>query len=40
MKNTLTRHEAIVIALINMNKKTFSATFDEIATYIEKRFIP
>lgn len=37
MKNLLSLHEAIVIALINLNKKTFSASFDEIATYIEKR---
>jgi len=37
MKNTLTLHEAVVIALININKENFSATFDEIATYIEKR---
>jgi len=37
MKNLLSLHEAIVIALINLNKETFSATFDEIATYIEKR---
>jgi hypothetical protein len=37
MKNLLSLHEAIVIALINLNKGTFSASFDEIATYIEKR---
>lgn len=37
MKNLLSLHEAIVIALINLNKETFSATFEEIATYIEKR---
>jgi len=37
MKNTLTLHEAIVIALINIDKKTFSATFDEIAAHIDKR---
>ncbi|MGQ7944162.1 hypothetical protein [Flavobacterium sp. WC2509] len=37
MKNILTLHEAIVIALININKENFTATFDEIADYIEKR---
>jgi hypothetical protein len=37
MKNLLSLHEAIVIALININKETFTATFDEIAIYIEKR---
>ena len=37
MKNLLTLHEAIVVALININKETFTATFDEIATYIENR---
>lgn len=37
MKNTLTLHEAIVIALININKETFSASFDEVAAYIESR---
>ena len=37
MKNTLTLHEAIVIALINIDKKTLSATFDEIAAHIDKR---
>lgn len=37
MKNLLSLHEAIVIALININKETFTASFDEIATYIEKR---
>ncbi|WP_141672838.1 hypothetical protein [Flavobacterium crassostreae] len=37
MKNLLTLHEAIVIALININKENFSATFDEIADFIEKR---
>ncbi|MNR03152.1 hypothetical protein D3C85_1190330 [compost metagenome] len=37
MKNLLTLHEAIVVALINLNKENFMATFDEIAAYIEKR---
>ena len=37
MKNTLSLHEAIVIALINIDKKTFAATFDEIAAHIDKR---
>lgn len=37
MKSLLSLHEAIIIALININKKTFTASFDEIATYIEKR---
>lgn len=37
MKNMLSLHEAIVIALINIDKKNFSATFAEIADYIENR---
>ena len=37
MKNLLTLHEAIVIALINIDKTTFAASFDEIANFIEKR---
>jgi len=37
MKNLLTLHEAIVIALINLDKENFTATFEEIAEYIEKR---
>lgn len=37
MKNLLTLHEAIIIALVNINKDNFTATFDEIAAYIEKR---
>lgn len=37
MKNLLALHEAIVIALINIDKKTVSASFDEIATFIERR---
>ena len=35
MKNLLTLHEAIVIALINIDKDDFTATFEEIAEYIE-----
>jgi hypothetical protein len=37
MKNQLYLHEAIVVALINIDKETFSATFDEIAAFIDKR---
>jgi hypothetical protein len=37
MKNLLSLHEAIVIALLNINKETFTASFDEIANYIEQR---
>lgn len=37
MKNLISLHEAIAIALINIDKKTFTASFDEVATYIEKR---
>lgn len=37
MKNLLSLHEAIAIALININKETFTASFEEIADYIEKR---
>lgn len=37
MKNLLTLHEAIVIALINIDKESFTATFEEIAEYIERR---
>lgn len=36
-KNLLSLHEAIVIALINLDKETFTGTFQEIANYIEKR---
>jgi len=36
LKNNLSLHEAIVIALININKENFSATFEEIAQYLEK----
>lgn len=36
LKNKLSLHEAIVIALININKENFSATFEEIAQYLEK----
>lgn len=37
MKNLLSLHEAIVIALISINKETFTASFDEIACFIDKR---
>lgn len=37
MKNLLSLHEAIIIALININKETFTASFEEIARFIEKR---
>ncbi|MDR6966121.1 effector-binding domain-containing protein [Flavobacterium arsenatis] len=37
MKNQLSLHEAIVIALININKENFTASFKEIADFIEKR---
>jgi hypothetical protein len=37
MKNQLYLHEAIVVALVNIDKETFSATSDEIAAFIEKR---
>lgn len=37
MKNLLSLHEAIVIALININKENFIATFDEIASFIDER---
>ena len=33
----LSLHEAIVIALININKETFTASFDEIADYIKNK---
>lgn len=36
-KNLLTLHEAIVVALINIDKENFTANFQEIADYIEKR---
>lgn len=35
-KNALSLHEAIVVALININKEDFSASFDEISKYIIK----
>jgi hypothetical protein len=35
MKNLLTLHEAIVLALINQKERT--STFDEIAEYITQR---
>lgn len=37
MKNLLTLHEAIVIALINIDKTNFTASFQQIADFIEKR---
>lgn len=37
MKNLLTLHEAIVIALINIDKTNFTASFKEIADFIERR---
>ncbi len=37
MKNLLSLHEAIIIALININKETFTASFDEISSFIKKR---
>lgn len=37
MKNLLSLHEAIVIALINIDKKSFQATSLQIADYILKR---
>lgn len=36
-KNLLTLHEAMVIALININKENYQATFEEIADYIKKK---
>jgi hypothetical protein len=37
MKGLISLHEAIMIALINIDKKTFAASFDEIAAFIKKR---
>ncbi len=37
MKNLLSLHEAIIVALINLDKHNFTATFDQIAAYISKR---
>jgi len=37
MKNQLYLHEAIVIALINIDKVTYTASFEQIANYIEGR---
>gem|GEM_PF-1295344 len=37
MKNELHLQEAIVIALINIDKETFCASFDTIAAFIDKR---
>lgn len=39
LKNILSLHEAIVVALININKENFSATFEEIANYIDKHHL-
>lgn len=36
-KNLLTLHEAIVVALINLDKDNYQASFDEIADYIERK---
>lgn len=37
IKNLLSLHEAIVIALINVDKERFSASFEEIANYIDRK---
>ena len=37
MKNLLSLHEAIVIALINLDKQNFTATFEQIADFIVER---
>lgn len=39
MKNNsiLKLHEAIVVAIINIDKETYQATFQQIANHIEKR---
>ena len=37
MKNLLSLHEAIVVALINLDKESFTARFQDIADYIEER---
>ena len=37
MKNQLFLHEALVVALINIDKVTFTASFEQIADYIENR---
>lgn len=36
-KNLLSLHEAIVITLINIDKERFSAYFEEIANYIDRK---
>ncbi len=36
-KNLLSLHEAIVVALININTDTFEATFEEVANYISQQ---
>ena len=37
MKNLLYLHEAIAVALINLDKDNFTSTYQEIADYIEER---
>jgi len=39
MKNLLSLHEAIVVALINLDRQNFTATFEQIAGYITKRYL-
>jgi hypothetical protein len=36
-KNLLSLHEAVVIALVNLDRRDFTASFEDIAAYIEKR---
>lgn len=36
-KNLLTLHEAIAVALINLDKVNYQASFDKIADYIERK---
>jgi len=37
MKNLLTLHEAIVIAIINLDKESYQASFEKIANYIDQK---
>ncbi|HLV23315.1 MAG TPA: hypothetical protein VKY36_00865 [Moheibacter sp.] len=37
MKNLLTLHEAMVIAIINLDKENYQASFEDIANYIERK---
>jgi hypothetical protein len=37
LKNLLSLHEAIVVALINIYPKTRTATFEQVAHFIDKR---